>query len=31
MPLTNITGMQIWWFSELKNTESFFFLQMGTI
>lgn len=27
MPLTNITGMQIWWFSELKNTGIFFFFS----
>lgn len=27
MPLTNITGMQMRRFSELKNTESFFFFS----
>lgn len=30
MPLTNITGMQIRRFSELKNT-GIFFSQIGTI
>lgn len=29
MPLTNITGMQIWRFTELKNTESFFSSKWG--
>lgn len=29
MPLTDITGMQIWWFIELKNTGIFFLNPNG--